>query len=581
MNNKHLVSGFIALFALTVLAACGGGGGGGGGSAGVATGEFTKAFNPDPTNSNVIPFGSGGAGDVKYQQLYTPAEINGSGPITMLRFRRQSLMASAVTCPNTTIRLGHTSLAALVATFASNINEGRGSQATVFNNATLTIPAGAAGEWFDVPFSTPFYYNNVDNLVVEIERTTTCSDTVWVQTVAGAAGVRVQSSEPDTTPGTAQHDPVTGETVDTSHPLQQFVFAGGDNEVIAADGFGGVAAFIAPGTGGRTQFLLLASDIVGSGPITGIQFQAAAALTAPANATYQVTLSHVAPATTTINSTTFANNVGSNARVVAQDVSVHLPEGTTRWWIPLNGSFNYDGTSNLLVDVVATVPFVDGFSILYQSTAAGQRVLFNNSIFVGLPAVGEYPLAPRGLEPKLRFAGGTVDIINGNPNSDVARWFTANAANAIDQHLYLASELGTGGSIHRMACRKLSAIVTMATDYTNFEVVMAHTTETTLDTTYASNLINPVTVFNGTYALPENLHQGDWIEIPFTTPFNYNAAQNLVIQVKSDPGANPYACSLTSSATQFPARRVTDGPRDALVGSSYNHLKDIRLWINR
>ena len=300
-------------------------------------------------------------------------------------------------------------------------------------------------------------------------------------------------------------------------------------------------------------------------------------MAAPVNATYQVTLSHVAPAITTINSTTFSNNVGSNTTVVAQGVSARLPEGTTRWWIPLNGSFNYDGTSNLLVDVVATGVSGGGFSIAYQS-AAGQRVLFSDST---LAAVGEYPPASRGLEPKLRFAGGTVDIISGSPNSDAARWFTANAANAIDQYLYLASELGTGGSINRMACRKLTASTTMMTDYTNFEVVMAHTAGTTLDTTYASNLLSPVTVFNGTYTLQEGVRQGDWIEIPFTTPFNYDATQNLVIQVRSDPGANPYACSLANSATLFPARRVTGGPRDAVAGFSFDQLKDIRLWINR
>src|SRR5207245_1431820 len=106
------------LLLLFFLSACGGGGGGGGAAPAptpLAARTFTKVFAPASAGSNTYPFYTG---DVKNQSLYVASEINGAGDIKTLRFEFNGPNAGSVTCPNTTIKLGHTNLTALGATFA-------------------------------------------------------------------------------------------------------------------------------------------------------------------------------------------------------------------------------------------------------------------------------------------------------------------------------------------------------------------------------------------------------------------------------------------------------------------------------
>src|SRR5712692_8936763 len=174
-HGKRPTTRLVALLLLFFLSACGGGGGGSGGGGGaapaptpLATGTFTKSFAPAPTSSNIYPFDTN---DVKHQSLYLASEINGAGEIKTLRFEFNGPNAASVTCPNTTIKLGQTNLTALTATFASNVVTGQGSLVTVLDNATVTIPAGASGAWFDIPLTIGFHYNGIDNLVVQLDHT--------------------------------------------------------------------------------------------------------------------------------------------------------------------------------------------------------------------------------------------------------------------------------------------------------------------------------------------------------------------------------------------------------------------------
>lgn len=240
-----------------------GGSGGSSGQTPLATGAFTKTFGPDDDGGNAYPFH--GSEDQKVQLLYTAAEINGSGNISALRFRRGSgLDPAQQTCPNTTIRLGHTSLTALTGVFGANVEEGRGSLATVLNNAMVTISAGSIGDWFEIPLATTFNYNGVDNLVVEIERTTECSATVMTSYYSASSNRRAHSTAPDTNPGVAQHNQATG-SADTFPNWIQFAFTGGDNSIAYTASPADNGYPFNSSTNNKVQLLYPANEINGSG----------------------------------------------------------------------------------------------------------------------------------------------------------------------------------------------------------------------------------------------------------------------------------------------------------------------------
>ncbi len=227
MNDMMKIRSLILLITLVALTACGGSG-----STSLPIGTFFKTYNPADFGFSSYPFSA--TSDLKMQLLYTAAEINGSGNLTALRFRRD-LDSSQTNCPNTTIRLGHTNLTALTATFDNNVERGQGSLVTVLDNAAVTIPAGSAGEWFEIPLTAPFAFNGVDNLVVEMEQFTACSATVRTD-IYGAAGRNARATTTDTTPGAADHNQTTADTVDTFHNVMQFVFACGDNYIYTTVG---------------------------------------------------------------------------------------------------------------------------------------------------------------------------------------------------------------------------------------------------------------------------------------------------------------------------------------------------------
>ena len=81
-------------------------------------------------------------------------------------------------------------------------------------------------------------------------------------------------------------------------------------------------------------------------------------------------------------------------------------------------------------------------------------------------------------------------------------------------------------------------------------------------------------VYNKTFTMPAGLKDGDWIEIPFSAPFTYNGADNLVIQTTtSDSGtAVNYV-----QATADPAR-YADCTKAA--GSAPGDYRGVfRFWV--
>lgn len=515
MNGKKSFRSLILLITLVALTACGSGSGSGGGTTSLPTGTFFKTYHIGDNGYNAYPFSD--SQDAKIQLLYTAAEINGSGNLTALRFRRDS-DASQVNCPNTTIRLGHTNLTALTATFGNNVERGQGSLVTVLDNAAVNIPAGSAGEWFEVSLPTPFAYNGVDNLIVEMEQFAVCSARVRMDVSFPVTDRVVSSSAIDNTPGVAEHNQTTG-TVTSTLYWMQFVFTGGDNKMNYAAVSAGTVPFVNTPNNRHGQMLHQADSINGSGPITGIAMISNVVSTAQTY-TANIKLGHT---TLSVLTDTFADNFDSgNPTEVATALTFTIPAGIPAGspiWIPLSGSFNYNGIDNLIVDIEVTA--ATGTTSWARGGVIGYRLY---------AAVGD-TMGTLTYGPSLtvfRFNGGPMNVIT--DGSSISFIPFGGGVETVYQTLYNSAALGTGGEITSLRFRLAND--SNAFDYTDVNLVLGHTTLSSLGAgSFVANIESDRTAaFSGTISIPDGVVNGDWITVPLSTSFTYDPTKNLVVQ---------------------------------------------------
>jgi len=79
-----------------------------------------------------------------------------------------------------------------------------------------------------------------------------------------------------------------------------------------------------------------------------------------------------------------------------------------------------------------------------------------------------------------------------------------------------------------------------ADSYPDFKIVLGHTDESSqvIGDPYENIMEDPVTVFNGTVSVALGLKEGDWIDIPFSTPFSVVPGKNLLLHILSGAGTN-------------------------------------------
>lgn len=562
MDRKILLILF-TIFSTLALSACGSSSSGGGGSApggGLATGGFTKTYAPDASLTTwTSPFTTNSR---HYLIMYQASDINGSGNINAISFRVSAAVNTPVICDNVTIRMGQSSLTQITnTTFASQIENGAGSMQTVINDATITIPVTALDEYFSVPLSSPFNYNGVDNLLLEITRVPGCSAVVsfrtenaigtnnilWTDIIASATGF--------------------GPNNDLFHA--KFNFAGGDNAQV----LGGVQNNFWPFSSEtpRIQQLYLASEIDGSGPITSIGFQMNAISSAQ---TYTATIMMGHSILATLGNT-FATNYSDAPVTVANAVTFSIPAGIPagEWfWVPLpDSTFNYNGTDNLIVDIAVSVGSGDT-DLRVTNVSANRRV--GSSDHTSAIALGPLQIVHH---VKFRFNGGTMDVItSGNTNF----WIPMGAGSGgNNQYLYPAAYLGTGGTITKLAVRLDGVNPVSAADYAGYTITVGNTAVTALSGTYANNLTNATVVYSGTLSVPGTVVKGDWIEIPLSPGFNYDTTQNFVVQLSNPGGA--FANFLEGNNTEPNSYLYTIGDSAATTGTVINGILDLRLTVQK
>ncbi len=546
---RILITLFIALLSMTVCDDSGGGR-----SDSPSMGTFVKEITFGGATS--INNGLFAANDFRhYQLLYRASDIAGSGNINSIFFK-YAAGVSRTSCPHVTIRLAHTSRENL-ATGNMDLNiAGRGSAVTVLDDATITVPAGNAGDYFKIALSTPFAYNGVDNLIVDIIRTVACSQTLQIVREAGSPPyTSIVWSESSAAPYTAESTDYTTNVLHT-----RFGFAGGDNTAVKPGTTDSTFPFTNYDAYNKVQQLYLASDINGSGPITGIAYSLDADLAESCAFIISVRMGHTDLSELT---TVFADNFNAGPPVtVADGVNFRVPAGATEGsfvWIPFpGGPFYYNGSDNLIVETRVT--YASAALALQETTRSRSRLTGPVAAAAGsrdeyLPGI------------KFRFRGGAMDVIDGY-DQDVTV-FSSSAGGY--QFLVRASELGSAGSIIRLAFRLSGSC--SAGDYPDFTVTLAHTSQNVLLGDDETNVSGGAMVYNKTFTMPAGLKDGDWIEIPFSAPFTYNGADNLVIQTTSGPGtAVNYV-----QATADPARYADCTKATGSAPGDYRGV--FRFWV--
>lgn len=559
---KGFATGGIGLIGIVMVAAgCGDGGGGavvgveGGDGEGLAKGTFTKTVVDNDASSvgNTSIFYT--AAYEHYMYLYLADDIAGSGMLESISLRTVNDIADSVNCPNLTVRVGHTNVAALTATFADNVETGQGSLETVIDAASVTAPAASAGDYYAVKFEKPFNYNGKDNLIIDFERPETCDGSIG-NTRESTAYISRLSTDVLSSP--------TGVLSDVGRLHMKFNFTGGDNEL----NFGDTKNLSLPFStlNPRMQTIYKADEIEGSGSITGIAFQLNQAST-ESDVTYTLKLGHT---TFEALSSTFADNFNSGEPVtVANNLSFTIPTGIQAgdyFWVPIpDGTFTYNGTDNLVVEIdVSAASWTT--NLRYTSLEAGRRqfALSGNDVAFGSDSATTHV--------KFRFNGGTMDVItNGSGESNYPFSISANQRH----NLYYGTEIGKSGNITHMALR-LKSISSLEDTYSNFKVVFSHSTPAVLSGTFSDNLSDPFTVYSSDYTIQYGLKTGDWVKIPLSTPFAYDATKNLVTEVSTDGGSLIQFVSTGSTANN----RYMSASKGSVSGTPSPNLVDLRLWID-
>lgn len=146
------------------------------------------------TSNSSFLFGSTSA--QKTQLIYLPGDFNGSlsGDISKIYFMYGSTTSPEYT--NLVISLGQTTETAFAGTdFFTGLTE-------VLNEATYTIPAGVAGEWFSIALTTNFTFDATQTLIVEVKWDSN-TETGFTTRYGSQSGQKVYASDPTATSGTA------------------------------------------------------------------------------------------------------------------------------------------------------------------------------------------------------------------------------------------------------------------------------------------------------------------------------------------------------------------------------------------
>jgi hypothetical protein len=273
--------------------------------------------------------------------------------------------------------------------------------------------------------------------------------------------------------------------------------------------------------------------------------------------------------------TTFAGNFIDVPVTIADQATFKTPGEQPMYstlWLPVpDDIFVYNGTDNLIVEI-ETVKATGTTGLSYAPGSGTTRRVLGTAGAVEATLTEDLAY---GL--KLRFAGGTVDIITAGDTSDS---FPYNTSANRHQYLVHAAELGSGGVINQIAYRSDEEQI-LSINFQDCRIALGHTSSATLgSTSFAGNNPGAEVVFDGDTSVPI-LHAGDWIELPFTTEFTYDGISNLVVERSCNIGTGIVPVRGTLSSVRYPDRRAYNSSSDTddSPENTGDRMIDMRLWL--
>ena len=325
--------------------------------------------------------------------------------------------------------------------------------------------------------------------------------------------------------------------------------------------------------GSRYQMLYRASDVQGAGNIDSISFKLAGITAGTTCPNVEVRMAHTS--VTSLTDTTFANNVEQgkgSVDIVRAAATLTIPAGAVDDYItvPLDHSFAYNGTDNLIVDVLTNAC---GSTVIFKGMAPA--VAYNPLIWTlnrsSLTGTSFNTL----VHTKFNFAGGDNKLDYSGASSALVP-FSSTLTRQRSQMLHLAAAVDGSGPITGIGM--VTNTTTVAATYT-MTIMVGHSTLAALTNTYANNYSDtPVTVANDlTFTVPAGVPAGETIWLPLDSVFNYNGSDNLIIEI---------AVTAANAATNWRGNAAIGnfqllwGPTASATGTIYTWGMDTKLRFN-
>lgn len=480
---------------------------------------------------------------VHVMQVYLSTELQASGVIKSLTLYYQSPVTGLITCPNLVIKMGHTDVSVLNATYASNYERGQGSLVTVYDGP-VTL---AAGDSVTIELDEPFNYNGTDNLIVDIVRNGGCGANAPLSAHTTASARNANDTYP---PTESEATRAVAPRVEEYVAKVRFNFAGGDSTMKCNENAAAVNLFVNYAT--MAQILFDKDRVSGSGPVTGLGF--ALKTNSPGtDEVYTLTVSmwHAAGTGLTGGGTWTDNFKSGASTLVAENATFTIPANTpagTYVWLPLNGAFGYNGTDGLVVDIETAAGGTDDQPL--QADING-----TSTSLIGTADAPEASAGPVRYSVKFRFKGGTADFI---PSSSAT--YNYPFYNKVDptpesqmQMLYFAGEMGINGTITGIGFRLDNISETAA--YDNLKVVIGQTADMTLGSaSFSGNMDGEQTLYNASFSISEGLKKGDWVDISLGSGIVCDPTKNLVVHLISSGGTAYNMIKFSGNTALYPSR---------------------------
>lgn len=321
----------------------------------------------------------------KVQLLYTKEEINGFGPIVGVAVPI-AYQTSAATF-TMTMRLGHSVLTELTPTYNENFS---GTPVTVASDVQFRVPSGmepGAHVWLPMSSGT-FTYNGTDNLIAEIEVSSSTGTVAWQANAGYPRNVRLSSDA----------GAVAGTPEAVSHGIK-FRFKGGSMNVLTGGNSMDHIPFISAATtsaaGTKRQSIYPAALLGTKGGINKVAFRIATDSVPGTYGNVEIVMGHTLASHL---SNGFAFNMIDAA--IVSNSTLTIPAGMKRGdWIeiPLNTAFAYDGTSNLVVQVASDVGTADNLLVLegWSNAYPDGRLVSESSRTATIGTLSNYQLDQR------------------------------------------------------------------------------------------------------------------------------------------------------------------------------------------